>query len=97
MDADTISQSVYAIIALALLGFFWKATEWKGGKDAESKDFKEFMKEVRDNIREILARTPPVATAGRSPIQLTDLGENIVKTLQPDNWVIRAKRNQNRS
>lgn len=92
---DWISENAMAILAtvscLGILGgigaFIYKWGRWTGSVDTDRATFKEFMNEVRQNIREILARIPPVTTAGQSPIELTDLGKKVVTMLNPHHWI----------
>lgn len=87
----------YALSIMAILGvlgliggviaFVYKWGRWTGSVDADRKTFKEFMEEVKNDIKELLRRLPPVTTAGQSPIELTDLGKKVVTMLQPDQWI----------
>lgn len=54
---------------------------WKGKVDSDRASFKEFMKEVRNDIKEILRRLPSRTLAGGSPLRLTDLGKSISERL----------------
>lgn len=60
--------------------------EWKGAVDADRTSFKEFMEEVRTDIKKILDRLPPATAAGSSPITLTDLGEKISREIGAKTW-----------
>lgn len=60
--------------------------EWKGGVDADIKNIKEFMKEIREDVKEIFDRLPPRAVTTESPLRLTDLGERIAVHLQARSW-----------
>ena len=64
------------------------AGNWYGKVNADRKAFNEFIKEVRDRLREINAqlreifrRLPPVVAAESSPLRLTDFGEKIADCL----------------
>ena len=54
---------------------------WKGRVDSDRASFKEFMKEVRDDIKQILGRLPSHTLTGGSPLQLTSLGGSISKRI----------------
>ncbi len=70
-------------------------SEWKGAVDADRATFKEFMKEVRADIREInknilkifsrLATTPDFID-DQSPLGLTELGQEVSKELDAAMW-----------
>lgn len=64
-------------IALGIAGLIFGIGAWVGAVNADRRSFKEFMTEVRDDLKKILARLPPRVFAGESPIELTDLGKNI--------------------
>ncbi len=74
------------IVAIAVLGFIWKAAEWKGNKDAESKNFIQFIEEVRDDIKKILwalnPETRPIEK--KSPLRLTDYGMKMAQEMKAD-------------
>ena len=48
------------------------------------------MKEIRDDIKQIFSRLPPVPVSNESPLQLTDLGKNISSTLKGRDWAKRT-------
>lgn len=59
---------------------------WVGAVNADRRSFKEFMTEVRDDLKKVLSRLPPRVYAGDSPIELTDLGRNISTRLNGKEW-----------
>ena len=59
---------------------------WKGKLDNDRNSFKEFMSEVRADIKLILTRLPPTPTTSESPIRLTDLGERISNSIDAKCW-----------
>ena len=79
-----IPSIIVAVVTIGALIF--KFGKWVGSVDSDRQDFREFIKEVRDDIKEILGRLPPTSVAGGSPLQLTNLGENISKTLGAREW-----------
>ena len=79
-----IPSLIAAAIAAAALIF--KIGRWVGSVDSDRDKFRAFVIEVRDDIKEILGRLPPVPVAGGSPIQLTDLGRKISEKLQAREW-----------
>ena len=62
---------------------------WKGKLDNDRTSFKEFMSEVRADIKLILTRLPPTPTTSESPIRLTDLGERISNSIDAKYWAIK--------
>lgn len=60
---------------------------WVRGVNSDRSDFKDFTKEIRADIKEILLRlsTTPTATAA-SPIQLTEFGQQISRELDVKAW-----------
>ncbi len=68
--------------------------EWRGQVDADRTNFKEFMTEIRKELRDIrraindiLLRLPPAPTVGStSPLSLTELGSTISKELDAAAW-----------
>lgn len=67
-------------------------SEWKGKVDSERTNFKEFMAEVREDIKEILGtlREQKALTLRRgSRLQLTELGEKIALQIGADTWAER--------
>ncbi|MCZ0942268.1 MAG: hypothetical protein OXJ53_04350 [Gammaproteobacteria bacterium] len=65
------------ILLIALVKVLWEAASWYGSVNADRYNFKEFMQEVRGDIKEILLKlSKPVAERG-SPIRLTDLGKKV--------------------
>lgn len=60
---------------------------WVGSVNADRKSFKEFMNEVRNDIKKILARLPAPTIESGSPIRLTDLGRSVADDLDVGKWV----------
>ena len=62
--------------------------EWVGRVNTDQTTFKDFMKEMRADIKEILLRlsSTPTATSA-SPIQLTEFGQEISHELKVKEWV----------
>lgn len=59
---------------------------WIGQVNTDRKSFKEFMKElkndvgeIRNDIKSILSRLSPPIVAGKSPIQLTEYGKELAE------------------
>ena len=47
-----------------------------------------FMKEIRDDIKDIFKRLPAVVATAQSPVQLTELGHEIEKEINASTWVV---------
>ena len=71
------SLSLLSVVVGAAFAF----GTWKGKVDSDRASFKEFMKEVRDDIKEILGRLPSPTMTDGSPLQLTDCGRSISERL----------------
>lgn len=94
------SSNLYWIVPLiialtgALLGAVFAFGKWYGEVNHDRKSFKEFMNEVRDDIKEILKRMPdPSPVQSKSPIQLTDFGENKSNTILAVDWAKNEAKN----
>ena len=73
-------------VILAILSFvFWLGT-WIGAVNTDRSLFKDFIKEIRSDIKKILGRLPQVTVSGASPIRLTDIGEAISEKLKIKDW-----------
>ena len=73
-------------VVIAVISFAYKYGKWQGEVDNDRNNFKEFMKEVRSDIKEILSRLPAKPTSSASPIRLTELGERISKKIDAKSW-----------
>lgn len=83
LEKATVSQwLVNPLVWIGLVALVFGIGRWVGNVNSDRKSFKEFMNEVRDDIKKILDRLPPPlpVTAG-SPLTLTDLGRQISQRL----------------
>ena len=71
---------------VAFVSLVFACGNWYGRVNSDRKSFKDFMAEVRDDIKEILKRLPPVVTTKSSPIRLTELGKSISNELEALTW-----------
>ena len=78
-----------AIISVAVGTALFKFARWTGSIDKDLESLKRSMKEVRDDIKDILSRlsSPPVTSD--SPLRLTDFGEEISKSIGAQPWAER--------
>ena len=70
-----------ATVVIAAISFAYKYGKWQGEVDNDRNNFKEFIKEVRSDVKEILSRLPAKPISSSSPIRLTELGERISKKI----------------
>ena len=83
----TIAKWGFGIIGTILLlaaGLFVRSNKashkfgkWQEEVDTDRKAFKDFMKEIRQDIKKILERLPQRTIESTSPLRLTDLGKKI--------------------
>ena len=78
--------ATWIIAAVAIAGAVFAAGKWYGAVNNDRDSFKEFMTEVRDDIKEILSRLSPPPVAGQSPVQLTDFGKEISEAVSAAEW-----------
>lgn len=79
--ANPVAWVASLSLLLAAAGTILAFGVWKGKVDSDRASFNGFMKEVRNDIKEILRRLPSHTLAGGSPLQLTDLGRSISERL----------------
>ena len=75
--------------AVAVVSLIFFAGKWVGGIAEFKKHTMEFIAEIRDDIKKILERLPPVVVSGGSPLRLTDLGKSISQTVDAAAWAER--------
>ena len=81
------NPAVWIIAAISAGGVIFAIGRWVGAVNHDRKSFDAFMKEVRDDIKEILTRlSPPPPVASLSPVQLTDFGKKISATVNASKW-----------
>ena len=87
----TILIATIAVITIIVKLAMWaeKVNQARTDFDDHKKTLGEFMSEIRDDIKNILTRLPPVAVVGGSPLRLTDLGRSISDTLKAAEWAAR--------
>ena len=73
-------------VLVTLLALMFKFGDWHGKVNSDRSSFKEFMKEVRDDIKEILQRLPNPPLSASSPLRLTDFGEKIAHNISAGEW-----------
>ncbi len=87
--AVTLDDWMWAPIivgAIFILTMFAAFIRWQSKVDTDRGNFREFMTEVRADIKEILRRMPPVPVAGSSPLRLTEFGEELSAWINAHAW-----------
>ena len=85
--AEVINTFIsHPLVLLAILGGVGGLIYWKGQVDSDRKSFKEFMQEVRGDIKTILERIPPKTVTAGSPLQLTGFGKTIAEAFGAEEW-----------
>jgi gas vesicle protein len=92
--AGIIGSVIGGVIgALAVLGAAFKIGSWYAHVNADRSVFREFMQEIRDDMRElrsdvksILMRLPATPVSTESPLRLTDLGEKMSAHMEAVSW-----------
>lgn len=72
----------WIVVVLAICGATYKFIKWTAVVDADRDQFRDFMKEIRDDIKEIFKRLPgePLEKV-TSPISLTDYGKRLSQSI----------------
>lgn len=84
--ADWFSTPLIVTAFLAVLITAVKVVRWTATVDLKLEQFTGFAREVRDDIKLIFLRLPPVPVAGASPLQLTDFGEKMADFMKAKTW-----------
>ena len=94
VPADVVVETTFnplwitaGIAVAASLVWFGK---WIGSVNTDRTSFKEFMEEIRADIKAIFSRLPPTTVSRQSPLRLTDLGKAISEKLNAKNWARQA-------
>ena len=59
---------------------------WIGSVNSDRETFREFMAEIREDIKKILSRLPPGPLGTESPLTLTDYGVAIAEAVGAHQW-----------
>lgn len=73
-------------VLLAVIGGAFKFGSWYGVVNSDRDNFREFMSEVRSDIKQILGRLPVKPITSSSPIKLTELGQRISTNIDAKLW-----------
>ena len=84
---DWLSTPLVVTASLAVIIAVVKVIRWTATVDLKLEQFTRFAKEVRDDIKQIFLRLPPVPVVASSPLQLTDYGEKMADFMRAKPWV----------
>ena len=84
--ADWLSTPLIVTASLAVIIAAVKVIRWTATVDLRLDQFTAFAKEVRDDIKQIFLRLPPVPVVSSSPLQLTDFGERMADFTKAKPW-----------
>ena len=84
--------AIIAIITIAFKAIYWIASvdkdqaSLKTSADSDRSLLRDFMKEIRDDIKKIFERLPSPTLSENSPLQLNALGQSISGKLRARTW-----------
>ena len=82
-----VGSTIGGIIALIAVGtIIFKIGDWRGRVNTDLSTLKQFMDEIRGDIKDILQRLPPPPVAGASPAKLTDFGDRLAAHMDAMQW-----------
>ena len=84
--ADWLNTPLIVTASPAVIYAVVKVIRWTATVDLKLNQFTDFAKEVRDDIKQIFLRLPPVPVAGSSPLRLTDFGEKMADFMRAKPW-----------
>lgn len=84
--ADWLSTPLIVTASLAVIIAAVKVIRWTATVDLRLDQFTAFAKEVRDDIKQIFLRLPPVPVVSSSPLQLTDFGARMADFMKAKPW-----------
>ena len=94
---DFVISPLVVTALLAAIGIIFAIGTWVGSVNSDRKSFREFMKEIQneiskihDSIESILVRLPPTTIARSSPLTLTSLGQHVSQELDARGWAERT-------
>ena len=92
-----VLASAATILLVAIIRGLMKYSEWKGGVNSDRKSFSEFIKEtkgileeIRNDIKQIFHKLDPPVAESKSPMQLTEYGEELSQKLNAQDWAERT-------
>lgn len=79
-----VSTAIIAVVTVG--GAVFAFGKWVGNVNADRSSFKDFIKEIRKDIKKILRLLPPAPVASSSPPHLTEYGEQLSRKLGAVEW-----------
>ena len=93
MPEWTGTAAIIIIAVIAVVGTVFYIGRWTGTVNTDRSTFREFMDEVKSDIKEvkadikgIFARLPSALDEGKSPRSLTELGKKAAVVLGAEKW-----------
>ena len=86
MNITNWPPGALVIAAIAVIGLIFKCGTWYNSVNSDSRDFKEFMAEMRAALDKIYLRLPRSPLTPGSPLKLTDYGEKISGSVDAKAW-----------
>jgi hypothetical protein len=86
---DWMGSPLIVLAAIAVISSLVTIGIWVGRVNSDRDSFKEFMKEIRDDIKRIFERLPPVTLSTGSPRRLNELGLKVAKKTKASDWANR--------
>ena len=79
-----VPTGILAVLSIGAL--IWKGGGWYGSVNTDRKNFREFMDEIRQDIKMILDRLPARGVASDSPLRLTEHGKQMSEKVNAEQW-----------
>ena len=86
MSIELILGSGIVALAMAIITLIFKVSRWSGRIDEKFVSVDAFMREIREDVKNIFNRLPPSTVSGNSPRQLTDLGKKVSEEVRAEDW-----------
>ena len=84
--ADWLNTPLIVTASLAVIIAAVKVIRWTATVDLRLDQFTAFAKEVRDDIKQVFLRLPPVPVVSSSPLHLTDFGARMADFMKAKPW-----------
>ncbi len=91
-DFNWVVFAPIAAVVIVIGTIICKVGIWAGNVNSDRSSFKEFMEEIRTNIKSIqedikkIFHLIPAVISSESPLKLTDLGRSISSDVNADKW-----------
>lgn len=91
---EFVSHPVVVVgVGLAIVGAIWKFGVWFGAVNSDRDSLKEFMKEMRtelkgihSELRRIFEKLPSPTVGSNSPVALTEFGKKVSEAVDAPQW-----------